>query len=188
MKKRRIDYFACAALFFVGVVLCTQMKRNALRTQGNVEKEGVYNNTCNHIQTISEFAPLMSYVDSIGNLPPTMGRIDTALQVMNIHHKDVVLAQVAIESAYAKSGLVKSNANLFGMKVAKRRATTNNGEKYGYATYKNWAYSLLDYALWQDRYMNGLNKEQYLEKLSKVYATDTNYVEKIINIINKQKN
>lgn len=124
------------------------------------------------------FARVMQYADSIGNLQPTMGRIDTALSILPIVHKDIVLAQVALESAYAQSELTKTNNNLVAMRKAYQEQRCN-GEKYGYATYKNWAYSLLDYALWQDKYMMGLNEEEYLNKLGKIYAADTNYIEKV---------
>jgi hypothetical protein len=183
--KIRIDYFALFALFLFGLILCTQTCIKSLKTQINSEIKGVCKCVCKSEVGMYSFANVMQYADSIGNLQPTMGRIDTALSILPIVHKDIVLAQVALESAYAQSELTKTNNNLMAMRKAYQRATMCNGEKYGYATYKNWAYSLLDYALWQDKYMMGLNEEEYFNKLAKIYAADTNYKEKVKKVMKK---
>lgn len=149
------------------------------------EIKGVCKCVCKSEVKMYSFADVMQYSDSIGKLQPTMGRIDSAIQVLPIRNKDIVLAQVALESAYAQSELTKTNNNLVAMRKAYQRATMCNGEKYGYATYKNWAYSLLDYALWQDKYMIGLNEEEYLNKLGKIYAADKNYIEKVKKVMQK---
>lgn len=172
--KIRIDYFALFALFLLVVILCTQTCIKSLKTQISSEIKGVCKCVCKSEVKMYSFANVMQYADSIGNLQPTMGRIDTALSILPIVHKDIVLAQVALESAYAQSELTKTNNNLVAMR-----------KKYGYATYKNWAYSLLDYALWQDKYMMGLNEEEYLNKLGKIYAADTNYIEKVKKVMEK---
>lgn len=179
MKKRRVDFFPCIALLFMGMFIYAFWAKKSLKTQGNIEKRGVYCEYRDSIIEIHEFLPLMSYIDSIGELPPTMGRVDTLIQILPVKYKLWTLSQVALESSYAKSGLTRTNANLVAMRVARRRATINNGELYGYATYKNWAYSLLDFALWQNRYMNDLDEQKYLEKLGKIYAEDTNYIKKL---------
>lgn len=179
MKKRRVDFFPCIALLFMGMFIYTFGVKKPLKTQGNIEKRGV---CCEHgdsVIEIHEILPLMSYIDSIGELPPTMGRVDTLIQILPVKYKLWTLSQVALESSYTKSGLTRTNANLVAMRVARRRATINNGELYGYATYKNWAYSLLDFALWQNRYMNDLDEQKYLEKLGQIYAEDTNYIKKL---------
>lgn len=183
--KIRIDYFALFALFLLVVILCTQTCVKSLKTQISSEINGVCMCVCTSEVEMYSFARVMQYADSIGNLQPTMGRIDTALSILPIVHKDIVLAQVALESAYAQSELTKTNNNLVAMRKAYQRATMCSGEKYGYATYKNWAYSLLDYALWQGKYMKGLNEEEYLNKLSKIYAADTNYIEKVKKVMEK---
>lgn len=184
-NKIRIDYFALFALFLLGAILCTQTCIKSLKTKANSEIKGVCKCVYRSEVEMYSFARVMQYADSIGNLQPTMGRIDTALSILPIVHKDIVLAQVALESAYAQSELTKTNNNLVAMRKAYQRATMCNGEKYGYATYKNWAYSLLDYALWQDKYMIGLNEEEYLNKLGKIYAADTNYTEKVKKVMKK---
>ena len=183
--KVRIDYFALFALFLLVVILCTQTCIKSLKTQISSEIRGVCKCVCTKEVEMYSFANVMQYADSIGNLQPTMGRIDTALSILPIVHKDIVLAQVALESAYAQSELTKTNNNLVAMRKAYQRATMCNGEKYGNATYKNWAYSLLDYALWQDKYMMGLNEEEYLNKLGKIYAADENYIEKVKKVMKK---
>jgi len=46
------------------------------------------------------------------------------------------------------SEVYKSNNNMFGMKQPEQRDTTSEGEKNGYASYKNEMDSILDLLLW----------------------------------------
>jgi flagellum-specific peptidoglycan hydrolase FlgJ len=73
------------------------------------------------------------------------------------------------------------------MKHPAQRFTLSLGKKNGYASYRNWVYSILDYALWQQRYAAALTEEEYLAYLSRVYASDTHYVTKIKRIANTLK-
>ena len=108
------------------------------------------------------------------------------MREMEVQHPHIVLAQMKLESAYFESKLAKENNNYFGMKHPRQRATMSMGEKNGYAHYRNWAYSILDYALWQKRYAYELNEHQYLQKIGGVYAEDDAYVRKIKNLIGKE--
>jgi flagellum-specific peptidoglycan hydrolase FlgJ len=75
---------------------------------------------------------------------------------------------------------------MFGMKQSTRRSSTNKGEQYGHAYYDNWRESVLDYALWQCKYLSGINtRAEYLEYLKSNYAQDPNYYSKLIKIINE---
>ena len=65
---------------------------------------------------------------------------------LNIKFPHIVFAQAKLESGYFKSTIFRENNNLFGMRVASRRPTTNKGENRGHAAFDNWKESLVDYA------------------------------------------
>lgn len=107
------------------------------------------------------------------------------MREMQVQHPHIVLAQMNLESGYYQSKLAKDNNNYFGMKHPRQRVTVSLGEKNGYANYRNWCYSILDYALWQKRYAYNLSEDEYLEKCGKNYAEDKKYIEKVKNIAKK---
>lgn len=110
------------------------------------------------------------------------------MKEMQVQHPDIVLAQMKLESGHYQSKLAKENNNYFGMKHPRQRATVSLGEKNGYANYRNWCYSILDYALWQKRYAYNLSEDEYLEKCGKNYAEDKKYIEKVKNIAKNLQN
>lgn len=101
---------------------------------------------------------------------------------INLQHKDIVYAQLLLETGNLTSTLYKTNNNLFGMKVAKQRPTSNINSK-GYAKYNTWQESVLDYALWQVKYAHNLSETEYLQFLAKYYAKDKEYINKLKKII-----
>lgn len=106
----------------------------------------------------------------------------TAFGVMiefEIQHPHIVLAQMKIESGNYGSSIARNNNNYFGMRQPSSRLTVSLGSRNGYARYRSWAYSILDYALWQRQYAWNLTEEQYLAKLGRTYAEDPNYVSKV---------
>lgn len=106
----------------------------------------------------------------------------TAFGVMlefEIQHPHIVLAQMKIESGNYESSIARNNNNYFGMRQPSSRLTVSLGSRNGYARYRSWAYSILDYALWQRQYAWNLTEEQYLAKLGRTYAEDPNYVSKV---------
>ena len=109
-----------------------------------------------------------------------------AIVEMGIKFPDIVFAQAILESGNFKSRLTKLNNNLFGMKLAKVRETTAIGKgKGGYAKYETWVHSVEDYSNWQDYVIKDreLTRKQYFHLLSKIYATDKNYVLRLKNKI-----
>lgn len=109
------------------------------------------------------------------------------IKSINMSHPDIVYAQAVLESNHFKSDIFKSNNNMFGMKEPMIRNTVAIGTKNGYAYYKNWEHSIIDYALYQATYLSntskGLNKQEYLERLvSSSYAEDPNYIKKLIEL------
>lgn len=107
------------------------------------------------------------------------------LEELNVPHPDIVYAQAVLETGNFTSHIFKSNNNLFGMKVATIRPTTNIGEEDGHAAFKHWRHSVVDYALYSSCYLTKMTRVEYLDYLSKRYAEDPNYITKVKDIINK---
>ena len=109
------------------------------------------------------------------------------LQEYNIQHKDIVLAQAILESSHFKSDLFVKQNNMFGMLNPLTRPTTSIGDKT-FANYNTIEECVIDYALWQSCYARNLTREEYFNKLAKVYSEDENYINKLKNIIKKYEN
>jgi uncharacterized FlgJ-related protein len=112
------------------------------------------------------------------------------IKTLNLQHPDIVYAQAMLETGNLTSSLLKTNSNLFGMKVPSSRAkvSVKNKSQYSYferTTLEGWQMSVIDYALWQSRYANYKSKDEYFKYLSKHYAEDPDYVDKLKKIIKK---
>jgi hypothetical protein len=107
---------------------------------------------------------------------------------LNVRFPHIVLAQARLESGNFKSHMFLENNNIFGMKEAKRRPTTNKGTQNGHAYYENWKDCVIDYAFYQAAYLNSLKTEdQYYQYLSASYAEDPKYISKVRSIANTIK-
>ena len=134
-------------------------------------------------------------------MPLTIQNLHAELLAQKILCPEHVLAQVKIESANLTSYLLKRTNNMLGMRYPITRNTTacgiyipaydtiimgkqNELKKYlrleNYAVYKNWKDAIVDYRIWQESNFN--LTERYLTFLGKVYAEDTQYVQKIKQI------
>lgn len=102
---------------------------------------------------------------------------------LRIENSYIVYAQARLESGNFTSDIFIENNNLFGMKVAERRPTTAIGVNRGHAVYKSWQESVLDYALMQAAYYRGLSEKEYLDKICSVYAEDSMYRKRIVEIM-----
>ncbi len=112
------------------------------------------------------------------------------LESKNINKPHIVLAQAKLETANFTSDIFRNNHNLFGMKEAKTRPTTNLGVKRGHAYYKNWESSVEDYAYWQasSGFAKVTSDEAYYNLLNqKRYAEDPNYISKVKPLANKYR-
>jgi hypothetical protein len=99
---------------------------------------------------------------------------------LNIRFPHIVYAQAVLETGNFASKIFKSNNNLFGMKEAKVRATTNLGTDLGHAMYGHWRESVVDYALFQCAFLTKIKTEEgYYEYLKENYAESPNYVSKV---------
>lgn len=130
---------------------------------------------------------LVIYVHEVGKQEISAEIVLTLLNTLNVEHPHIVFAQMRLESGNFKSDLAKNNNNFFGMKYPRQRATVAQGADRGYAYYRSWSYSVLDYAIWQRIYASGLTEEEYLEMLSEKYAEDKAYVRKVKSIADSIK-
>lgn len=130
---------------------------------------------------------LIIALDSWGEKKLNDENILAFMEFIDIEHSHIALAQMKLESGYYKSKLAKENNNYFGMKHPSRRATASLGSKNGFASYKNWACSVLDYALWQKTYASNLTENEYLDSLS-TYAEDKKYIAKVKKLAKNLEN
>lgn len=101
---------------------------------------------------------------------------------LNIAHPEVAMRQAVLESGYFTSSVFKENNNMFGMRPAINRPNVSIGENRGYAVYKDWKQSIVDYALWQVWSAKRLSEDEYYGLLQRIYAEDSSYVETLKNI------
>lgn len=114
---------------------------------------------------------------SVINLVLNKNNVYNALIMSGIKYPDVVMSQIMLESSNLTSNLCLKNNNLLGMTVASKRHTTAIN-KTGYAKYRSWIESIVDYKLYQDYIMSRhkLNtKNKYIAFLHKNYAKDKRY-------------
>jgi uncharacterized FlgJ-related protein len=107
---------------------------------------------------------------------------------LNLKYPYIVLAQAKLESNNFQSKIFIENHNMFGMKAAKQRPTTNKGEQYNHGYFDNWKDCVIDYALYQAKYLSDIKSEtDYYNYLKQYYAEDSAYVPKLIKIVNNQQ-
>lgn len=130
----------------------------------------------------------MTLLDSYSNMEVNDMNVLSLLMVLGVQHPYVAMAQMKLESGNYTSSIAVNNNNYFGMRHPAQRITVSLGNRNGYARYRNWAYSVLDYALWQRKYAYNLSVEAYLTKLGNTYAQDPNYTAKIKNMARNLEN
>lgn len=105
---------------------------------------------------------------------------------LNVKFPHIVFAQAKLESGNFQSNIFRENNNIFGMKVAKSRVTTNVGTDNGHAKYENWRQSVLDYAFYQASFLSDLRTEdEYYNYLDKNYAEVPDYAKRVKSIANQ---
>ena len=105
---------------------------------------------------------------------------------LNVKFPHIVFAQAKLESGSFQSNIFRENNNLFGMKQAKSRVTTNVGTDNGHAKYENWRQSVLDYAFYQASFLYDLKtEEEYYEYLDRNYAEVHDYANRVKTIANQ---
>lgn len=110
--------------------------------------------------------------------------LEYKLNEMNFKYPHIVYAQAILETGNFSSKNFKEHNNMFGMKRAKARITTAKVSDNTYAVYDSWESSLIDYGLYQSRYIYRIKSESdYYEYIKNNYASDPEYIEKLKNII-----
>lgn len=115
----------------------------------------------------------------------------------------IAAGQAALESAWGESGLATKYNNLFGIKGSYQgnSAMLNTWEVYGgerydikdnFRAYPNWSTSILDYGVFltvNQRYKKAIGLKDYKDQIKAIhnagYATDPQYADKVISIIEK---
>lgn len=181
---KEIKIFAAYSLFALCMIaVCLWGMTQDYKYGGNPEledMEGV-------IGVNQDVIDLMIYVHEVGKQEISAEIVLALLDTLNVEHPHIVFAQMRLESGNFQSDLAKNNNNFFGMKYPRQRATVAQGADRGYAYYRSWSYSVLDYAIWQRIYASGLTEDEYLEMLSEKYADDKAYVRKVKSIADSIK-
>lgn len=106
---------------------------------------------------------------------------------LNIKFPYIVYAQARLESGNFNSDVFKANNNMFGMRIATTRPSTNHGEQLTYALYTSWKESVEDYAMFSAAYLNKIKTEdEYFQYLADNYAQDPTYVARLKAIIKEE--
>jgi uncharacterized FlgJ-related protein len=143
-------------------------------------------NNVNDIRNISQETKAIIIKEANKENEFNKERLRAYILELNIRYPHIVLAQAELETGGFKSHIFKTNNNIFGMKEATRRPTTNKGTENGHAYYSNWRESVQDYAMFAAAYLNDLRTEnEYFEYLSLNYAEDKGYVNKLKEIIKR---
>ena len=107
---------------------------------------------------------------------------------LNVRFPHIILAQAHLESGKFTSGIFVKNNNLFGMRQARLRPTTNKGSRNGFAKYDHWRDSVMDYILYYAVYMNKFKTEEaYYAYLDRSYANNPHYSKLIRKIAESYK-
>lgn len=117
---------------------------------------------------------------------PLEEQIEETIYKMNFKYPHIVLAQAKLESSNFNSTIFKENNNLFGMKQARTRPTTATGTERSHAVYNDWKDSIIDYALYSQTYLAGKTEAEYYAYLSRNYAEDPSYVDKLKELVEKE--
>ena len=106
-----------------------------------------------------------------------------ALVYAGIRYPEIAYKQAVLETANFTSELFVMANNLFGIRPAKKRETTNQGCYLWHAYYLHWWDSVKDYKLLIDYWSCKSPITDYYSFLQEIgYATDPNYIKKLQNL------
>lgn len=103
-----------------------------------------------------------------------------AIRDMKIQHPEWVYRQAMLESAGLCSKLARTQNNLFGMKMPRRRDTfAKEAGRKNYAIYETWVHSVADYKLYQgDKEIK--DYKSFLK--SRKYSETGNYIDRLKSV------
>lgn len=96
--------------------------------------------------------------------------------------KGLIKAQAIEESGNFTSPVFKENNNCLGMRLPHQRLTLATGSNLNHATYKCLEDCIIDRLIYEAKYLNDLNKKEYLTYLDSVYAESGGYSERLLKI------
>lgn len=103
-----------------------------------------------------------------------------AIKDLEIQHPEWVYRQAILESGWLKSKLTKTQNNLFGMKMPRKRETlAKEAGRKNYAVYETWVHSVADYKLYQG-YTEIENYKTFLKK--RKYSETSDYINRLESI------
>jgi len=118
----------------------------------------------------------------------TQDNLVDLLKLYGVKYPYIVAAQTYIETSLGRTGVGRTNKNLYGMRYAHTRSTLALGEENGFAVFESWKESTLDYKLWQESvFGNNVNvsEQQYYNTLDKIYCEGNNeYSQKVKQVVN----
>jgi uncharacterized FlgJ-related protein len=120
-------------------------------------------------------------------LPTLEDSIRYEIDKLDFRYPYIVLAQAKLESGNFDSDIFHQNNNMFGMKMPSQRPTTALGKNLSYAYFNTWICSIEDQKIYYTKYLDHRTEEEVFKYLSKYYAQDIEYVQKLKNIIQKEK-
>lgn len=113
--------------------------------------------------------------------PTNQTYIKELIKEFKFKYPDLVFHIYAKESGFGSSRLALEDSNLFGMKYpTKRYSRAIYKTPSGFAGYKSVKDCVLDLKLYELRYLQNKNRQQYKQYLKDVYSLDVNYFEKFV--------
>jgi len=117
--------------------------------------------------------------------------LDSLFDKYKVKNRDVVKAQIILETGDLGSSVYRWSCNMFGMKYAYVRPTTalDKLPRTGYAVYESSESSVIDYALYQARIrQHDMDDEEYIKLLREVkYSEDEKYSSKLREIMKQRQ-
>ena len=188
-------------LFLIGILFCTYLigqrivgnyneilqENHELRIENDQLKShiGITEHELNVEMLAGKYATLRTPT------PTDMNEVYKMCVQSGAWYPEIIMAQFILESRSGTSNIALNARNFYGMKYigTKGRPTLQipSMNVGGYGMYLNWQHSILDRVLWDDYVFNKTipSKEQYLNKISSIYAEDPDYINKILRIANK---
>lgn len=118
----------------------------------------------------------------------TKDKFRTYLMDINIRYPYIAYSKCEIETGFDSNKFTKYN-NLFSMRKAGARPTTAIGyDDGGFAIFRNWRESVLDYALYYSAFLNHLSEDEMIDFICRNYDPNNPlYKQRLMAAINKNK-
>lgn len=113
--------------------------------------------------------------------------IDYWLEYFKVQYPDIIKAQIVQECGWnLDSKKAIQNNNILGLTKATQRLTTATYIEDGHAGYPNFISCIKDFSIYQQKYYNGNDYYEFIQKSN--YSQDSTYIKKIKIIVKKMMN